>query len=577
MPSKNRKAKRAIQFANKLPEDAVLLPIIEQQNEQLRELVDLSQEQEAEPDNSKEITESPKESKLFGILHKDFQSLTETIDQWRYTLTGKSKLFPQLNEKKDDTVQLIEKEIELKKEQIEESASTPPEQPKRTFRKSVTAMNQDELLDHIVKQSNEKTVESPKEKVVTPEITIVPEKPKKQSDANLLKKQLDVLEDILKAVSKGHNNDLDEEELEAQFQQTKLLETQEEQLAALKRIEKHLAGGDGDFTKKELIGAGALGAGLTDLIPNLFKGIGLSTTAVTGKMLAKGAFAVAIIASVLNGIKDGFYAYMETGSLKEAVIDGLGGIIKVVSLGFFDRNTIADITEGLEDIWVDYIKRPIEDITSGLANIFRNLGTTIKELYADVFGMLSVIGFDEIKIDLPWPLDKIKKSVSIGPFYPFKGLGQESDLMMNSVQSEKQFAAQTNKIEDQYIADDRKKEDEATDKEREQRKKRFELVPETSWMDTFADYMNAPRAADMSVEVEPSQLTTGDQIYNKTSEVMSETTHKTESNNTVIAPQTTVSNNTAQMTIVRPNVRNLDASYNRYLDRKMQPIGSVNY
>jgi hypothetical protein len=126
----------------------------------------------------------------------------------------------------------------------------------------------------------------------------------------------------------------------------------------------------------------------------------LLNPAVLGKLITK-VFPIAmIVGSLVNGLWDGIKTFMETGSLSEAIIAGLGGILEFLTFGLFDADTIKGMVESFTGFVDEYITKP-------LGNFFKN----IKEAVA---GFFENIGIPEISFSV------FGKKIAFGPWYPFK-------------------------------------------------------------------------------------------------------------------------------------------------------------
>lgn len=179
-------------------------------------------------------------------------------------------------------------------------------------------------------------------------------------------------------------------------QQNEAMQVEQSQSNMLKKIEENTRGGKGPDAKPvEGNMFGKIGENIMSAISTLFKPAALL------KALAKFLAPVMIIGSLANGIMDGFKAWKETGSIKEAVIQGLGGVLKFLTFGLFDAESIRGIVESVTSFVDEYIIQPV-------GNFFKN----IKD---GVLNMISKIGIPEIKFTIP----VINKDVSIGPYYPF--------------------------------------------------------------------------------------------------------------------------------------------------------------
>jgi hypothetical protein len=120
------------------------------------------------------------------------------------------------------------------------------------------------------------------------------------------------------------------------------------------------------------------------------------------KALGKVFVIGAIIGSLFSGITDAFEEYKNSGSIGQALIAGLAGIVDFLTFGLFDKEKIKEVI-GDFATWT----------SENLVKPFVKFITSIKD---DFMAMISSIGIPEIKFKIP----VINKEVSIGPFYPFK-------------------------------------------------------------------------------------------------------------------------------------------------------------
>jgi hypothetical protein len=165
------------------------------------------------------------------------------------------------------------------------------------------------------------------------------------------------------------------------------------------------------------------------------------------KALTKVFVPAMIIGSMVNGIVDAFKAFFNGGSFSDVIIAGLGGVLKVLTFGLFDAQTVKKIVSVISGFVTDYIIEPIKNFMGfvgkafdtyikepimGAFELIGNLFTEyiinpIKEFFApissffsniknQVFGFLEDFGIPEVGFTIPI----INKKVSIGPFYPFR-------------------------------------------------------------------------------------------------------------------------------------------------------------
>ena len=238
--------------------------------------------------------------------------------------------------------------------------------------------------------------------------------------------------------------DLSENELEnsrLMNEQTELLRsieenTRDKSLAATKKRAEEGSGGG-------FLGGimGMLGKSLMTAFKALFN------PAVLLKFLTKFLAPAMLIGGIINGIMDGWNAFIEGGSFSDVIIAGLGGVLEFLSFGLFDADTIKNIVgavSGFVDEYViepiknfigflgesfdKYIKEPILGAFEYIGNLFTEyIINPVKEFFApvadffkkikeQVFGFLEDFGIPEIGFTIP----VINKKVSIGPFYPFR-------------------------------------------------------------------------------------------------------------------------------------------------------------
>lgn len=94
-----------------------------------------------------------------------------------------------------------------------------------------------------------------------------------------------------------------------------------------------------------------------------------------GQVLKKVFLPIAIIGTLFSGITDGFKKYQETGSFGEAIIAGLGGMLKFLTFGLFGEDTLKSMWEAVSGF--------LEPITKTISGIF----TGIKDFFKKIFGM----------------------------------------------------------------------------------------------------------------------------------------------------------------------------------------------
>jgi hypothetical protein len=244
-----------------------------------------------------------------------------------------------------------------------------------------------------------------------------------------------------------------------------------EQTELLRSIEENTRGGKEKVAKpkEEGSGGGFLGGIMGMLGKSLMTAFkALFNPAVLLKFLTKFLAPAMLIGGIVNGIMDGWNAFIEGGSFSDVLIAGLGGVLEFLSFGLFDANTIKKIVgavSGFVDEYViepikkfigflgesfdKYIKEPILGAFEYIGNLFTEyIINPVKEFFApiadffakikeQVFGFLEDFGIPEIGFTIP----VINKKVSIGPFYPFRPEQGTNRVASNSELSQSSSSA----------------------------------------------------------------------------------------------------------------------------------------
>jgi hypothetical protein len=101
-----------------------------------------------------------------------------------------------------------------------------------------------------------------------------------------------------------------------------------------------------------------------------------------------------LIGSLVNGIMDGFKVFSETGSIGEALIAGLGGVLSFLTFGLFDAQTVKNVVNAVSGFVTEYIVEPITKFFNFLGDAFN---TYIKEPVMAAFSTVAGL-FDEFII-----------------------------------------------------------------------------------------------------------------------------------------------------------------------------------
>jgi len=151
-------------------------------------------------------------------------------------------------------------------------------------------------------------------------------------------------------------------------------------------------------------------SGILDTILGFFKNgllagiMSIFSPANLLKVLGRVFVIATIFAALFQGITAAFDKWKETGSIKDAIIAGLGGIVDFLTFGLFGEDSVKKMFDAVEGF--------INPIIQSISETF----TAIKDWVANN------IGIPKISIPIPNVLQKLgaPKEIALGPFYPFK-------------------------------------------------------------------------------------------------------------------------------------------------------------
>lgn len=129
-----------------------------------------------------------------------------------------------------------------------------------------------------------------------------------------------------------------------------------------------------------LEGAGALGivGGIGGMFSSMIKSIGVGLAVLFSpkrilSLLGKLALPALIIGTIFSGVKEGLEEWKKTGSIGQALLKGLGGMLSFVSFGLFDEKTLQTLWKDGKKLFDDYIVTPFTSIFESVKQIFANL------------------------------------------------------------------------------------------------------------------------------------------------------------------------------------------------------------
>jgi hypothetical protein len=314
------------------------------------------------------------------------------------------------------------------------------------------------------------------------------------------------------------------------------------------------------------------------------------------KALTKVFVPAMIIGSMINGIVDAFKAFFNGGSFSDVIIAGLGGVLKVLTFGLFDAQTVKKIVSVISGFVTDYIIEPIKNfmgfvgkafdtyIKEPIMGAFELIGNLFAEYIVDpikkffepisaffssiknqVFGFLQNFGIPEISFTIPL----INKKVSIGPFYPF---AQNTESFSSPPANEKQNSQSTAaKLKDStettsssYI----KIAGERFEPGQELSKKQMAVIQMSKSMgNSYSPEVEEQYKKQITAIPEKNMPTTGTAVYNQSAQ-NSEAAAKSSNTSQPIIVSAPTTNNTTKQSIAMPApVRNEDSGFNKYINR----------
>ena len=195
----------------------------------------------------------------------------------------------------------------------------------------------------------------------------------------------------------------------------------EEQLKLLKQIAENTGEGKAGKVKPEKKedkdeGGGLFGGLIKNWKTSLIKGFkAMFNPKMLMKLLTKVALPILIITSIVKGLMAGFDEFKKSGSIKEAIIAGLGSILKFISFGLFDKESIRGIVNAVAGLYTEYIEKPIKAFVGAITSVFTTVSDFFKSAIESFTGLLKSIGIPEFKFKIP----VVGTEVSLGPYYPF--------------------------------------------------------------------------------------------------------------------------------------------------------------
>lgn len=256
-------------------------------------------------------------------------------------------------------------------------------------------------------------------------------------------------------------------------QENETLKTLQAQTDLLKTISDNIAIMVSGATKKAASGTMQVDekatGGFMDSISGIFSMMGDVLMNVIGKVfnfrsilkfVTKFFAPAMLIGALANGIIDGFKAFMDTGSISDALVAGFGGVLEFISFGLFDKDTLKGVIDVVSGFVTDYIVGPVTDFVNGVGDAFQqyiaqpiqdafgammDFAQNINDLFNDtivkpiqnafapisdffnsmvdaVMGTLNAIEIPGISFKIPFKDDPI----TVGPWHPFSDNAQDN-------------------------------------------------------------------------------------------------------------------------------------------------------
>lgn len=177
-----------------------------------------------------------------------------------------------------------------------------------------------------------------------------------------------------------------------------------------------LTGGMGGFIKRMIGNIGSvlssIGSLLVEGLVGAFKF--LFNPRMLLKVLTKVALPIMIVGSLVNGLIDGFKTFFETGSLTEALIAGLGGVLDFLTFGLIDKNTIKAVSDWIGGFVDDFIIKPVQEFIGFIGKSFDEyIAQPLTKAFEWVGGVMDEYIVQPIK-DFFAPVGDFFKNISDG-------------------------------------------------------------------------------------------------------------------------------------------------------------------
>lgn len=188
---------------------------------------------------------------------------------------------------------------------------------------------------------------------------------------------------------------------ENQLEQAQQQENQLEILTQIRDNTSIMAGKDQEGNKKQDSSTSTKGmlGGLLDSVMGLFGDSfftairSIFSARALLRVITKFFAPAMIIGSLVNGIMDGFKVWQDTGSLSDALIAGLGGVLEFITFGLFDKDTIKNIVSAVSGFVDKYIMQPISNLVDGLGDAFDTyIAQPFKQAFDSLWQMFTDLG-----------------------------------------------------------------------------------------------------------------------------------------------------------------------------------------
>jgi hypothetical protein len=353
----------------------------------------------------------------------------------------------------------------------------------------------------------------------------------------------------------------------------------------------------GSFLGNAISGTGtSLLGGLVKGIKGLFSFLGAALLALGPSLIASvatGGAVLALIVGLFGGLTKGLKEYMKTGNLHKAWEEGVLGFARTITLGFFSKEKLARLYNWISDMWDDWILHPMEKlfndpkyyiknivpllrdkIEDGLLAVGKGLIDLFKGIFSMIYDAISNISPTKLLKDA-WKLGKavIKGDADMAK-YIFGDVSKEDE----AEHQKKQGSLYETWSKERMAKESYRQDFNKTNIENDPDKNKGIL---DGFKDDWSDILSTMHPADgmnrLDQYITPLPGSAPDIIRMKSQENQMLQQQMKNSPSIISAPITNINKNDVNTVVVKPMVRNIEPSLNRYFDKKLDPNPVISY